>query len=242
VPVSREDDLRELYLRLLKLSLTGMLNEDPPAPIPWLPGYKGYNRQMRAQGSDWPSTAPTMIGLHRLQNIQDCVEAALEEGIPGDLMETGVWRGGSVILMRALLEAHGDKERLVWAADSFQGLLRHAPGHDILAVPEEEVRRNFERYGMLDDRVRFIPGWFHESMPLAPVRQLAVLRLDGDQYAAQMPVLEAMEPKVSPGGFIIVDDYPGIEETRQAVDEYRERQGITQLVHLDVPGAGWWRK
>lgn len=230
----------DLYLDLLKRSLTGMIAESPPLDMPWMPPGQRYDQHVRALGGDWPSVGETMIGLVRLQNLQDCVEEALADDVPGDLMECGVWRGGACILMKALLEVHGCFTRKVWVADSFQGLHRHAPGHDALAVPMGEVQRNFRKYGLLDDQVRFIPGWFHESLP-GPVEKLAVLRLDGDQYVAQRAVLDHMYPQLSPGGFVIVDDYPGIPETAQAVDDYRAGHGIT--VPIEQAGAaGWWRK
>lgn len=234
-------ELKGLYLDLLKMTLTGMIAESPPLPVPWMGPGVPYSPQLRAQGSDWPSVGHTMIGLHRLQHLQECTESVLAEGIPGDLMECGIWRGGACILMRAVLKAHGVKDRTVWAADSFQGLLRHAEGHDALAVSEEQVRHNFSLYGMLDDQVRFIPGWFHESLPEAPVEALALLRLDGDQYAAQYAVLEAMYPRLSPRGYVIIDDYPGIPETAQAVSDYRSRNMITTEIR-QAGAAGWWRK
>lgn len=230
----------DLYLELLKRSLTGMIAESPPLDMPWLPPGLPYNPVMRAQGSDWPSAGETMIGLERLENIQGCVEQVIADDVPGDCLEAGVWRGGATIYMKAVLEVHGCFDRKVWVADSFQGLHRHADGHEALAVPMEEVQRNFRKYGLLDDQVRFIPGWFHESLP-GPVTRLAVLRLDGDQYIAQRAVLNHLYPLLSPGGFVIVDDYPGIPETRQAVDDYREKHGITTGIQ-QAGAAGWWRK
>lgn len=239
-PLIEGTELAGMYLELLKRSLTGMIAESPPLDMPWMAPGLPYNPSVRALGADWPSVGETMIGLERLQNIRDCVERVIADDVPGDLMECGVWRGGACILMKALLEVHGQHFRRVWVADSFQGLHRHAEGHDALAVPMEEVQRNFRKYGLLDDQVRFIPGWFHESLP-GPVGQLAVLRLDGDQYIAQHAVLEHLYPRLSPGGFVIIDDYPGIPETQQAVTDYRAQQGITTAVQ-QAGAAGYWRK
>lgn len=233
--------LKGRYLDLLKAVLTGMIYEDPAQPMPWWPEFHHYDWQTRVHGNDWPARALTMIGLTRLQNVQDCAEQALVEGVPGDFAEMGVWRGGVCIFLRAVLDVYGVTDRCVWAGDSFQGLLAKPAGHEPLAVPEAEVRHNFELYGMLDDQVKFIPGWFHESLPQAPIEQLALLRLDGDHYIAQMAVLENLYPKVSPGGFVIVDDYPYIAETKQAVDEYRARTGIVTPIQ-QAGAAGWWRK
>ena len=112
-----------------------------------------------------------MVGLKRLANIRECVETVLADGVPGDLVETGVWRGGSCIFMRGILAAHGDPDRRVWVCDSFEGLPEHDGRYEAdigdqfhtfaeLAIPVEEVQENFRRYGLLDDRVRFLEGWF----------------------------------------------------------------------------------
>ena len=117
-----------------------------------------------AQGRDWPARAHTMIGLKRLANLRMCVETILDDGIPGDLIETGVWRGGATIFMRAILKARDVTDRLVWVADSFAGLpaadtARYPSDEGItlhqfpqLAVSLERVQENFRRYGLLDDR------------------------------------------------------------------------------------------
>ncbi|NRB65427.1 MAG: hypothetical protein HRU40_20820 [Saprospiraceae bacterium] len=84
-------------------------------------------RHHRTEGRDWPARAYTMIGLKRLNNIEFCLRRVLEEKIPGDVIETGVWKGGAVILMRAVLSAYGDRDRKVWVADSFAGLPKPRP-------------------------------------------------------------------------------------------------------------------
>jgi O-methyltransferase len=208
----------------------------------------------RAEGRDWPPTAETMVGTARLANVLDCCITAVADGVPGDLAETGVWRGGTTILMRAVLEALGDHRRNVWVADSFQGLpipdgerYPADAGIDwsdvgVLQVDADAVRANFARYGLLDDRVRFLEGWFRDTLPDAPIEQLAVLRLDGDLYESTMDALVSLEPKVSDGGFVIVDDYGGWAPCRAAVDDYRRDRGIADPIHtVDWTGV-WWRK
>jgi hypothetical protein len=195
-----------------------------------------------------------MIGLHRLDNLHFCVEDVLARGVPGDLMETGVWRGGATILMRAILKVNGVTDRLVWVADSFEGLPPPNPDKypldaslklnqfKQLAVPLEEVQRNFGRYNLLDDQVRFLKGWFRDTLPGAPVNRLAVLRLDGDLYESTMDALAHMYPKVSGGGYVIIDDYGVIPQCRQAVNDYRAQQGIVEeIMPIDASGV-FWRK
>ena len=196
-----------------------------------------------------------MIGLKRLDNIQFCIEHILKDGVPGDLIETGVWRGGATIFMRGVLKAYGDTTRKIWAADSFQGLPKPQPGvwrddergrlwkfGTTLAVPLEQVRANFERYGLLDDQVRFLPGWFRDTLPSAPIERLALMRLDGDMYESTMDALRALYPKLSSGGFCIIDDYYAQSGQRQAVNEYRRENGIVEPIEqIDWTGA-FWRK
>jgi len=193
-----------------------------------------------------------MIGLARLQNIQDCIASVLRNAVPGDLIETGVWRGGACIFMRAALKAYGDDTRMVWVADSFQGLPKPDPRYprdaddhhwqyaDVLAVSLEKVKSNFERYGLLDSQVRFIEGWFKDTLPHAPIRQLSVLRLDGDMYASTMDALVALYPKLSPGGYAIIDDYGAIPACRLAVDDFRREHGVREaLQKIDWTGVFW---
>ncbi len=210
--------------------------------------------EIRAEGRDWPATAETMVGRRRLDNVRLAVETVLAEGVPGDLIETGVWRGGVTILMRGILEAWENPDRQVWVADSFEGLpapnvvdYPYDEGHDLsgvttLMVNAHQVRANFDRYGLLDDRVRFLEGWFADTLAPAPIEQLAVLRLDGDLYESTMDALVPLYDKVSSGGFVIVDDYGAWEPCRRAVEDFRAERGITDEIHeIDWTGV-YWRK
>lgn len=208
---------------------------------------------LRSEGRDWPATAETMIGRPRLDNLHSCVEQVLAEDVPGDLLEAGVWRGGATIFMRAVLAAHGVTDRTVWVADSFRGLpepdVETYPAdegmalhtYDQLAVPVEVVQDNFRRYGLLDDQVRFLVGWFGDTLPRAPIERLAVLRLDGDMYESTWDSIVSLYPKLSVGGFLIVDDYL-IPAQRQAIHEYRAQNGIREPIEtIDYTGAFWRR-
>ncbi len=264
-------DVRSLYLDLLRRNLTRFgMHERVPAD--WTlrrrlllkaanaisarrNGAKLFDQRKRELGLDWPAEAETMIGMQRLTSLQQCVETVLAENIPGDLIECGVWRGGACILMRAVLAAYGDHQRCVWLADSFQGVPRSDPDNyqadkgiraefaaPILGVSEAQVRSNFERYGLLDDRVRFLPGWFKDTLQDAPIDRIAVLRLDGDLYESTIQALDALYPRLSPGGFCIVDDYQAVKACEQAVTDYRSKHGITAEI-VDIDGTGvLWRK
>lgn len=210
-------------------------------------------RDEREEGRDWPLEAETMVGLKRLDNLQYCVTSVIRDGVPGDLIETGVWRGGSSIFMRAVLKAYGDRSRKVWLADSFQGLPQPDPvrypvdhgdtlwSYKELAISLNQVKANFTRYGLLDEQVAFLPGWFRDTLPAAPIKQLAVLRLDGDLYESTMDALVALYPKVTAGGFVIVDDY-ALPTCRAAIEDFRRARGITDPIHqIDWTGAFWQR-
>lgn len=214
-----------------------------------------FSHEARTNGRDWPQHADSMVGLKRLRNVQFAARTAIEEGIAGDFVETGVWRGGSSILLRAALEAYGDAERRVWACDSFEGLpppdidrypqdagaIWHT--YDNLAVSVEEVKANFNKYNLLDDRVQFLKGWFKDTLATVPIEKIAVLRLDGDMYASTMDALNPLYGKVSAGGFIIIDDYGLPEpECRRAIEDFRASRGIiTPLIDIDGWGK-YWRK
>lgn len=229
-----------------------------PYFVPWYGDYSQLSRKGLAEiplkGNHWPVRAHTMIGLKRLDNIQFCVETAIREKVPGDVIETGVWRGGACIFMRAILKAHGDTERAVWLADSFAGLPPpdagtypadvgdpHHTFGDYLAVSRQEVEENFRRYDLLDGQVRFLEGWFKDTLPKAPINRLAVLRLDGDMYESTTQALESLYDRVSPGGFVIIDDYH-LEPCKQAVTDFRSRRSINDAI-TDIDGMGvFWRK
>ncbi|MBK7049404.1 MAG: class I SAM-dependent methyltransferase [Rhodoferax sp.] len=195
----------------------------------------------------------TMVGRKRLDNITNCLDIVRTENVPGDLIETGAWRGGATILMRGYLSAWEMNDRTVWVADSFEGLpvpsLPQDKGYDfsatkipILSISLEEVQENFRRYSLLDDQVRFLKGWFCDTLPKAPIGQLAVLRLDGDLYESTMDGLNALYSKVSPGGFVIVDDYGDFAPCRNAVNEFRQLHGINEPIEkIDWTGV-FWRK
>ncbi len=243
-------ELRQKYLDLLEGALTGCLYEDPPiSPLP----APAYDPEVRQIGRDWPSLAQTMIGTVRMRNIRTLAEQVIEDGIAGDFLEAGVWRGGACIYMRGILDAHGDTERKVFVADSFAGLPEPDPDrypvdagdphHTFkeLAISLDDVKKNFAQYGLLDDRLVFLEGWFEDTLPGAPIEKLALLRLDGDMYSSTTQTLEALYGKLSTNGFIIIDDYI-LPTCRKAVDDFRVRMEITDPMQ-EIDGAGiYWRK
>ncbi|SKC94042.1 TylF/MycF/NovP-related O-methyltransferase [Paraburkholderia hospita] len=238
------------YLDLLESVLTGEAVSDPSSG-PW--AKPGFSADTRLLGRDWPQTALTMIGRTRLRNVRTLTEAIIKDGIPGDLIETGVWRGGACIYMRAILDLHGVTDKTVWVADSFRGLpepdatlfaadtgdTHHT--HPELAVSADQVRANFERFGLLDGQVEFLEGWFKDTLPTAPIEQIALLRLDGDMYESTWEALEALYHKVSLGGFIVVDDYI-LPACAKAIEDWRAQERITAPLNEIDGAAVYWQK
>ncbi len=241
----------DLYLDLMKRCLTGWIYADEE-----LRREEDFlSRPGRILGRSWPRAIHTMIGRKRLDNLQFCIESVLSRRIPGDLIETGVWRGGATIFMRAVLKVHSVENRSVWVADSFEGFPPPTPekypndaryrkiARKDLVIPLEEVKANFEGYGLLDDQVRFLKGYFRDTLPEAPIKELAVLRLDGDMYESTMDALVNLYPKLSIGGYLIVDDYGALLPCQQAVEDYRERENITEeIMPIDWTGVFWQRR
>jgi O-methyltransferase len=137
-------------------------------------------------------------------------------------------------------------------ADSFAGL--PPPNRDLypydngmmlhlcpeLAVSSDQVRSNFDAYGLLDERVIFIEGLFKDTLPALRNERFAVLRLDGDMYESTMDSLKNLYDAVSIGGFIIIDDYGAIEARRRAVHDFRDRRGITEAI-VEIDWTGVWQ-
>jgi hypothetical protein len=210
--------------------------------------------RLRVMGSDWPFSGLTMVGLERLDDLQRCVETVVADGVEGDVIEAGAWRGGASILARATLDSLGADDRTVWVADSFKGLPAPDPGAfpedsdldlssvEFLAVGVDEVRRNFARFG-LETGVEFVEGFFNESLPALRGQRWSVVRLDGDTYEATWVCLESLYPGLSAGGYLIVDDYGLIKECRKAVHDYRDQHGITEPIEkIDWDGIRWRRE
>jgi O-methyltransferase len=215
---------------------------------------KFVDESARLNGRDWPANADTMIGLKRLNNIEFCINSIIEDKIEGDFIETGVWRGGATILMKALLKVNEITNKKVWVADSFKGLpkpdaknYKHDAGVDLykielLSVSLDQVKNNFSKYDLLDEQVVFLEGWFKDTLPNSPIEKLSLLRLDGDLYESTIQALENLYPKLSIGGFVIIDDYNAIESCKKAVIDYRNKHNISEEV-IDIDNEGvYWRK
>ncbi|MEM7409481.1 MAG: TylF/MycF/NovP-related O-methyltransferase [Myxococcota bacterium] len=268
---------RDRYLELLKLALCHALWDEPGLPLATRDYKRGLLRRLAVRGVErafarlgwrvferlepdagrsgrkWALQAHSMIGVDRMEHLRRCVEQVLAEDVPGDLVETGVWRGGACVFMRGVLAAHGVSDRRVMLADSFAGLPPPDPERypadagdrhhqkRFLAVTEAEVEANFRAFDLWDDQVVLVPGWFADTLPRFPSERIAVLRLDGDLYQSTREALEHLYPRLSVGGWCIVDDY-GLAPCARAVDDYRREHGIEEpLEKIDWTGVAWRR-
>jgi hypothetical protein len=105
-----------------------------------------------------------------------------------------------------------------------------------------EVRDTFDRYGLLDEQVRFLPGWFVDTLQTPEIEQLALLRVDGDLYDSTIEVLRRLYPKVAAGGYVVIDDYHFFPECREAVEDYLASLAERPVVDDVDEAAVWWRK
>jgi O-methyltransferase len=258
-PAPDAESLRIAYLDLLKLALCDLagartesvgLGEDKQL---FMRELTDDQLRVRIGGMDWPSSGLTMIGLNRLDDLQRCVETIARERVHGDLIEAGAWRGGASILMRATLDSLGATDRSVWVADSFEGFPPPDPKRfpadrdldlsdvDFLAVPLDQVQAYFSRFGC-ERGVRFVPGFFAQTLPALRGRRWSLVRIDSDSYEATWIALESLYPSLVEGGYAIVDDYPLVEECRRAVDDFRRKNDITEpMERIDWIGVRWRR-
>ena len=241
--------MRDSYLRLIEYCVLGLIYRDP-GQDPWSTGvFDAFKRQ---HGLDWPLQAHSMIGSKRMGNLRAMLEHVITNGVPGDFIETGVWRGGVCIFARAVFRAMVSPIGSSGSRNSFAELpAPTAASHptdigdthykiDALAISLDEMQENFRRYGLLDDQVRFLRGWFGDTLPTAPISAISVLRLDGDMYVSTMDALQALYHNVSEEGVIIVDDYHPIRGCMAAIHEFRAARCITAPIHeIDRIGVYW---
>jgi O-methyltransferase len=194
------------------------------------------------------------VGLDRIREYTmtspECIEvmkSALKEiddkGIEGDIVECGVWKGGNIILARAL-----SPHRVCWAYDTFTGMtapddvdgawakqkfdIRSQPGHKSrkshidgkwLAIPVDDVKQNIRAFDLYDEtKLRFVRGPVEKTLLDAKniPDKISLLRLDTDWHASTKVELEVLYPRLSPGGVLIIDDYGHWQGSRIATDEY----------------------
>jgi O-methyltransferase len=242
------DELRDAYLDLLKRSLTNYAYLGGITPFERFRCVTHYD----TAASQWriePLARPaTLLSKTQLDLIEEAVLILEERGVPGDFIEAGVWRGGAVALMRGLIKAYGIKDRKVVAADSFAGIPKnvrtmHDPvdkWSDRWVASLEDVRGNLDRFGLLDDKIEFLVGFFADTLHRLAGRRFALIRLDSDSYESVETSLIHLYPLLSKGGVLIIDDWH-LSGCRAAVLDYRTHHAITDEIKV-VDGNAYWVK
>ena len=189
----------------------------------------------------------TMISSRRGRTLFRLARQVDRDGVPGALVDCGVWNGGSTILLSS-----GAPAREAWAFDSFEGLPDADPeldGTDAQAWnggcvgAEAMLREGFRRYAD-PERLHVAKGWFQDTFPQAvdEIGAIAILHADGDWYESVKLTLETFYDRISPGGYVVLDDYGEWPGSRRATDEFRAARGIdAPLIAVD-PAGRYWRK
>ena len=190
----------------------------------------------------------TDMGRARLDDLHGRLEVVKAEAVPGDLVDVGVGRGGAGIFLRAWLDAYDLKDRRVWLADEFRGApegLKSARwterGVAEFRADLNLVRDGFARFGLLDGRVKFLPGQPAASLSDARIEQIAVLRIGPELGEAARRVLDAVYDRIPVGGFVVVDAHES-SATRASVEAFREARGLVAPCDRRDHGLVVWRK
>jgi len=229
---------RDCVLNLTLNAVTGSLFDE----------YSEFNAQTREGGNDWPGeVGHTMIGMKRGRNFVMTIESVIAQGLAGDIVELGVWRGGAMILAQAVLQVHCQTcNRRAILFDMFGVLDKTTGGYgkadSYLAVSKEQVQKNFVKYNLLNDNVRFIQGMFDLTVApyaaVAPLRPIAVLRIDGNFYKSYMDPLQYFYERVPVGGYIIFDDIGSHRQVQEAWADFQKWNGVVvQIQKIDRHGA-----
>ena len=241
------------YLEMLKNFLLGYSFEGVDKTIDGKPGRKpvrlgDLHLLRRERGQDWPWLGFTMAGELRLKSARAMLTELQENGIEGDFMETGVWRGGTSIFSRGVLSIFGDEKTRNFVCDSFAGLPPSVKVLDpsawdntpYLEVSTDEVAKNFQRVSLLTPQVVFVKGFFNNTMPPLKkyVKKLKILRLDGDMYQSTADVLYHFYENVAIGGYVIIDDWR-LDAKSACWDFFRHNKFLPAVQRPDTVSAYW---
>jgi O-methyltransferase len=176
----------------------------------------------------------TMTGNQRQWTLLKALHYVDANGIDGDIVECGVWRGGNMMM---LAEASASSQRTLWLYDTFEGMPeasdfdvntlgqtgedRRREDSEWCLASRPEVESNFKRHGLMSDRIVFRQGMVEDTLKNEPLpERIAILRLDTDFYESTKIELELLYPLLAPGGVLIIDDYGLWQGSKKAVDEY----------------------
>jgi hypothetical protein len=194
----------------------------------------------------------TRTGMERLHALIQATEYIVAAGIPGTIVECGVWKGGSMMAVATTLRRLGQSERDLYLFDTFEGMsepteldrsLRGEEAAKLLAevtptadnawafAPLDEVRKNMASTGYPAAHIHYKKGRVEDTLPGEAPDQIALLRLDTDWYESTRHEMEHLFPRLAPGGVLIIDDYGHWEGAKRAVDEYCARHNLRLLLH-----------
>jgi hypothetical protein len=205
-------------------------------------------------------TRYTMTSETAVYALADGVRYIVANGIPGAIVECGVWRGGSMMAVARVLLELGETDRDLYLFDTFEGMPAPTsrdvewggdPALELLAgerrdddstlwaqAPLEHVRSALHATGYPTSKIHFVPGRVEETIPDAAPASIAILRLDTDWYESTKHELNHLYPRLASGGVLIIDDYGWWQGAREATDEYFREAGRTPfLVRVDDAGV-----
>ena len=201
----------------------------------------------------------TMTSVERMYALWEGVRHVCRQNVSGDLVECGVWRGGSSMVAALTSAQEGDGVRRLWLYDTFAGMnepserdvtiegmsahenwdtIRTTPGDPTMAAASlEDVQANMASTGVAPERVEYVRGPVEETIPGRAPERIALLRLDTDWYESTRHELEHLWERLEPGGVLIIDDYGHWAGAREAVDEFfAKRSDAPLLTRVDYTG------
>jgi O-methyltransferase len=200
----------------------------------------------------------TLTSVQRIAALCEAVRYVVQKRIPGDIVECGVWKGGSMMAVARTLLGIGDQSRHLYLYDTFEGMTaptdkdvsllgqkaadllktesKSDPGSVWCRSPLKSVQQALSSVGYDMSRMHFVKGRVEDTIPREVPERIALLRLDTDWYESTRHELEHLYPRLSVGGVLIIDDYGHWHGARQAVDEYMREHGMLLLHRIDYSG------
>jgi O-methyltransferase len=182
----------------------------------------------------------TMVRNRNLVNLYRLVQELGRRGVPGDIVECGTWNGGSAAMMAlALSKDPTGAKRSLWLFDSFEGL---PPPGQLDGTLEQEhyfeglnkgsqamVLEAFRKVLAPTHNLHVVKGWFEDTLPRAEVQQISLLHIDADWFESVKLVLDTFYDRVSPGGYLVLDDFDYWEGCKRALDAFCQERDIGKL-------------